>query len=141
MNQKRVIRAQKIMYALGLPAQQRTEMSALCLLALLNLRPPTKWADAQAPLLDVTGLLNWIWENYKAYPPSARDRLRQTMRELVAAGLALSNPDKPDRSIHSSAFYQIDPPTLALLRAYHPRLWQSKLNAYLSARASTTPSD
>lgn len=41
--------AHKILVSLGLPRAQQNERSALCLLALLNLRPGKKWSEAEPP--------------------------------------------------------------------------------------------
>jgi len=40
---------------------------------------------------------------------------RQTMHQFVDAGIALYNPDKPDRPVNSpAAVYQIEPAALTL---------------------------
>ena len=56
--------ARRIIVSLGLPRGQRNERTALCLLALLNLRPGTSWADAENPLLGITPIMDWVREHY-----------------------------------------------------------------------------
>lgn len=62
--------AHQIIISLGLPRAQQNERSALCLLALLNLTPDKIWADAEAPLVGITPMMDWIREYYdKEYAP------------------------------------------------------------------------
>jgi hypothetical protein len=129
--------AHQIIIALGLPQAQQNERSALCLLALLNLTPDKKWADAENPLLGITPIMDWIREHYgKEYAPNTREAFRrQTMHQFCNAGLALYNPDMPDRPVNSpKAVYQIEPATLNLLRTFGTRGWQNTLKLYQSER-------
>jgi len=131
--------AHKILISLGLPRAQQNERSALCLLALLNLTPAKTWAEAENPLLGITPIMDWIRDHYKKiYAPNTRETVRrQTMHQFVDAGLAVYNPDKPDRPVNSpAAVYQIEPSALALLRSFGKRRWHEKLTAYL-AKAQT----
>lgn len=135
--------AHKILVSLGLPRAQQNERSALCLLALLSITPKKKWADAENPLMGITPIMNWIRKNYKKdYAPNTRETFRrQTMHQFVDAGVALYNPDKPDRSVNSpDAVYQIAPATLALLRTFATRHWHAKLTAYLAGQQTLAAS-
>ncbi|OCA53209.1 BsuBI/PstI family type II restriction endonuclease [Photorhabdus namnaonensis] len=127
----------QIITSLGLPRAQQNERSALCLLALLNLTPGKAWATAENPLLGITPIMNWVREFYnKEYAPNTRETFRrQTMHQFCHAGIALYNPDKPDRSVNSpKAAYQIEPATLALLRTFGMPEWYDNLTAYLAER-------
>lgn len=62
--QRRVADAIAILSALGLPQAQQNERSALCLLALLDLSPAAPSADACAPLLGITPIMDWAREHY-----------------------------------------------------------------------------
>lgn len=129
--------AHQIIISLGLPRAQQNERSALCLLALLNLTPGTAWADAQNPLVGITPIMDWAREHYdKEYAPNTREAIRrQTMHQFCDAGIALYNPDKPDRSVNSpKAVYQVEPAALALLRAFGTPAWHDGLAAYLAQR-------
>lgn len=108
---------------------------ALCLLALLNLSPIKPWAQAENPLIGITPIMDWAREHYKKdYAPNTRETVRrQTMHQFVAAGIALYNPDKPDRPVNSpKVVYQIEPTALALLRTFATPAWHDKLTAYLA---------
>jgi len=129
--------AQQIIVSLGLPRAQQNERSALCLLALLNLTPGKTWADAQAPLMGITPIMDWAREHYgKEYAPNTRETIRrQSMHQFCDAGVALYNPDKPDRPVNSpKAVYQIEPAALSLIRTFDTPAWHDNLAAYLAGR-------
>ncbi|MGK4233801.1 hypothetical protein ACK2MR_22115 [Providencia hangzhouensis] len=115
--------AQQIIVSLGLPRAQQNERSALCLLALLNLTPGKTWSDAQAPLMGITPIMDWARQHYgKEYAPNTRETIRrQSMHQFCDAGVALYNPDKPDRPVNSpKAVYQIEPAVLSLIGVVRP---------------------
>lgn len=127
--------AQQIIVSLGLSRAQQNERSALCLLALLNLTPGKAWADAENPLVGITPIMDWARAHYgKEYAPNTRETFRrQSMHQFCDAGVALYNPDKPDRPVNSpKAVYQIEPAALALLRTFGTPAWHGRLAAYLA---------
>lgn len=131
--------ALKILSSLGLPRAQQNERSALCLLALLNLSPGKKWAEAENPLIGITPIMDWARSHYgKKYKPNTRETFRrQTIHQFVAAGIALYNPDDASRSVNSpKAVYQIAPNMLALLRTYGASRWPTALAGYLAQSKS-----
>ncbi|EFK06423.1 BsuBI/PstI restriction endonuclease C-terminal domain protein [delta proteobacterium NaphS2] len=139
MNDKKahVKAAHNILISLGLPRAQQNERSALCLLALLNLSPERSWSDAEDPLIGITPIMSWVRKHYeKDYAPNTRETVRrQTMHQFVDAGIALYNPDKPDRPVNSpKAVYQIEPSTLHLLQSFGTPKWRGNLLDYLSDR-------
>ncbi|MDD2694406.1 MAG: BsuBI/PstI family type II restriction endonuclease [Anaerolineales bacterium] len=129
--------AKHIIISLGLPRAQQNERSALCLLALLNLTPGKPWFDAENPFMGITPIMDWAREHYQRdYAPNTRETVRrQTMHQFCDAGIALYNPDKPDRPVNSpKAVYQIEPTMLALLRTFGTPQWHDNLTSYLSER-------
>jgi hypothetical protein len=129
--------AHQIIISLGLPRAQQNERSALSLLALLNLVPGKAWADAENPLVGITPIMDWAREHYdKEYAPNSRETFRRfTMHQFCDAGIALYNPDKPDRPVNSpKAVYQIEPAALALLRTFGTPAWHDALTDYLAER-------
>lgn len=129
--------AHQIIIALGLPRAQQNERSALSLLALLNLTPGRAWDGAENPLVGITPIMDWARKHYgKEYAPNTRETFRrQTMHQFCDAGIALYNPDKPDRPVNSpKAVYQIEPAALALLRTFRTAAWHDSLTAYLAER-------
>lgn len=132
---QRIEEALQIIVALGLPRAQQNERSALSLLALLNITPKKKWADAESPLMGITPIMDWARKHYKKdYAPNTRETVRrQTMHQFVDAGIALYNPDNPQRPVNSpAAVYQIEPATLALIKIFGTLAWSSALQAHLA---------
>lgn len=127
--------ARQILISLGLPLAQHNDRSALSLLALLNLTPNKKWSQAENPLMGITPIMDWSLEHYsKKYAPNSRETFRrQTMHQFVDAGIAIYNPDEPDRPINSpKAVYQVAPAVLTLLRSFSTPKWHDNLTTYLS---------
>ncbi|MBO6920206.1 MAG: hypothetical protein JJ858_17400 [Rhizobiaceae bacterium] len=129
--------AKQIITALGLPKAQQNERSALCLLALLRMTPESTWQDAGSPLIGITPIMSWALQHYKKeYAPNTRETIRrQSMHQFCDAGIALYNPDKPDRPVNSpKAVYQIEPNTLAVIKTFGTDQWSDTLNGFLSQR-------
>jgi hypothetical protein len=129
--------ALEVLASLGMPRAQQNERSALCLLALLNLSPEKTWAESENPLMGITPIMDWGRQNYqKVYAPNTRETVRrQSMHQFVDAGIALYNPDKPDRSVNSpKAVYQIAPAVLALVLTFGTPTWHDNLTNYLVDR-------
>ncbi len=129
--------AKQIIISLGLPRAQQNERSALSLLALLNLTPGKQWKQAENPLVGITPIMEWVREHYgKEYAPNTRETFRrQTMHQFCDAGLAIYNPDNPDRPVNSpKAVYQVEPAVLKLLRTFGTAKWNDNLAAYLASR-------
>lgn len=136
-NHKHINEAQQILVSLELPRAQQNERSALCLLALLNLIPRKKWSNAENPLMGITPIMDWMKEHYhKEYAPNTRETIRrQTMHQFVNAGIALYNPNRPDRPVNSpKTVYQIEPETLRFLHHFGTNAWHDKLIDFLAHR-------
>lgn len=133
---KRIHEAIKVLEELGFPRQQLNERSALTLLSLLDLKPTACWADARAPLIGITPMMEFFAEQYaRHYAPNTRETVRrQTVHQFVQAGLAVSNPDKPSRPPNSpKAVYQIEPSALKLLHTFGTLEWPTRLCEYLAS--------
>lgn len=127
----------RVLKGLGMPRMQQNERSALCLLALLNLTKEKSWTEAEDPLVGITPMIEFAREHYgKHYAPNTRETFRrQTMHQLVDAGLVRYNPDDPTRPVNSpKAVYQISPDTVVLLRSFGTAAWSEDLTAYLETR-------
>lgn len=133
----RIKEARKILLDLGMPRAQLNSRSALCLLALLDMKKGIIWNQAKSPLVGITPMMEFARDHYgKQYAPNTRETFRrQTMHQLVAAGIALYNPDNPGRPVNSpKAVYQIEPATLALIKKYNTSEWGNELRKYLRQR-------
>lgn len=125
----------QILRAVGMPRAQLNERSAFCLLALLDVKPDTKWSAAQAPLMGITPIMDWSRDHYgKDYAPNTRETFRrQSMHQFVEAGIALYNPDEPERPVNSpKAVYQVRPEFLALVKQFKTPNWDAALTEYLA---------
>ncbi|MFC1591640.1 BsuBI/PstI family type II restriction endonuclease [Thermodesulfobacteriota bacterium] len=135
--QKKIDDALFIVKALGMPRGQHNDRSALTLLAVLNLTPDKTWDESGSPLIGITPIMEFCRENYgKEYAPNTRETFRrQTMHQFVDAGIALYNPDKPDRPVNSpKACYQISPEALEVILVYGTADWDEKLKQFLKMR-------
>lgn len=87
--------------------------------------------------MGITPIMDWSRKHYdKVYAPNTRETFRrQTMHQFVDAGIALYNPDKPDRPVNSpKAVYQIAPAVLTVLRHFGTQQWHAQLANYLSLK-------
>ena len=129
--------ALSIVTSLGLPRAQQNDRTALCLLAMLDMRPGKPWSKAVNPLMGITPIMDWArWHYDKDYAPNTRETIRrQSMHQFVDAGVVLYNPDEPMRPVNSpKASYQIAPDTLELLRTFGTDAWHDELAAWLAKR-------
>jgi len=137
--QSKIKDAMQILIDLGAPRGQQNERTALCLLALLNIKPKTKWANAEIPLVGITPMMQYAKEHYeKNYAPNTRETFRrQSMHQLIEAGIALYNPDKPDRPVNSPhAVYQISAEALFLIKQYGTDTYKLSLEKFKSEKGS-----
>jgi adenine-specific DNA-methyltransferase len=132
--EQKIAEATEILAALGLPKAQQNDRSALTLLALLNLQPDKSWQDVEAPLLGITPIMDFCRANYgRSYAPNTRETFRrQTMHQFMEAGLAIPNPDNPNRPINSPKWcYQIELSALALFQSFGTSDWETNLAEYI----------
>ncbi len=119
--QQRIEEALTVLKVLDFPRAQQNVRSALTLLALLDLKPETAWAEASAPLMGITPIMDFARDRYgKEYAPNSRETFRRfTMHQFVQAGMAVPNPDQPERPTNSPNWcYQVDAKALEALRAF-----------------------
>ena len=138
---RRIDEALEILSALGLPRAQQNERSAMTLLALLDLKPKTPWAESGAPLRGIRPMMDFFAEHYgKQYAENSRETVRrQTVHQFLEAGLLLANPDDPGRPTNSgNTVYQIDGAALELLRSYGTKEWEPSLRTYLASVETLT---
>ena len=139
--EKRIVEAIDILGQFGLPCAQINERTAYCLLALLSITPDKAWGEAGSPLVGITPMMEFAREYYgKDYAPNTRETFRRfSMHQMVQAGIALYNPDMPDRPTNSpKAVYQISPAALDVIKAYGSRDWTGKLSAFKSMASTLT---
>jgi len=125
-----------IIKALGLPKAQHNDRTSLTLLALLSLAPDGAWKDIKSPLMGITPIIDYASTAYGVnYKPNTRESVRkESIHQLVDAGIVLRNPDDPKRSVNSpKTVYQIQENVLELLKTYGSISWETSLRNYLSS--------
>ena len=136
---RKVDAAIDILGQFGLPRAQINKRTAYCLLALLNITPGKSWRESESPLVGITPMMDFAREHYgKNYAPNTRETFRRfSMHQMVQAGIALYNPDKPDRPTNSpKVVYQISPAAIAVVKSYGTREWAENLASF--KRAAST---
>jgi len=135
--QQRIEEALDVLRQLGMPNEQLNDRTAICLLALLELPATTAWNKASNPMLGIRAILDFAREKLEHnYAENTRESIRKySVKQLVAAGILLHNPDKPNRAVNSSGnCYQVESNALALLRKFGARGWKKSLLTYLGTR-------
>lgn len=135
--QKRISEALGVLRQLGMPNEQLNDRTAICLLALLDLPGNKAWKDASNPMLGIRAILDFSREKLgHNYAENTRESIRKySVKQLLAAGLLLHNPDKPDRAVNSSDnCYQVEANALALLKKFGTRGWKKAMLTYMGTR-------
>jgi hypothetical protein len=74
----RIKEALQILVALGVPKRQQNERTALCLLALADIKHNSQWAEAHDPLLGITPMMEFAKAIYKKeYVPNTRETFKK----------------------------------------------------------------
>lgn len=123
----RIQEGREVLRPLGLPKEQTNDRAALTLLGLLNLDPAAPWSQARNPLIGITPLMQFAADHYldQPYAPNTRETFRRfTMHQLVAAGVAVANPDQPLRPTNSQKFCcQVPAELVGVLRTFGTSAW------------------
>lgn len=131
----KILEAQEILKAMGLPPAQYNEMAALTLLALCNITEKDNWTAATRESLGVTkGIMAFVNENYqKSYAPNTGETFRrQVLHQFVQARVADYNPDNPSLPVNSPpAHYALTPEALAVVKAYHTPQWEKTITQFI----------
>ena len=132
----KITEAQEILKALGLPAAQQNELSALTLLSLCSIKEDTKWSKATRTSQRITKeIMAFVNENYKAdapYAPNTRETFRrQVLHQFTQAGVVNYNPDDPTLPVNSpNAHYAITPEALEVVKSYGTRSWKKRVKEF-----------
>lgn len=135
----KIVEAQEMLKALGLPTAQSNEMSALTLLALCNVKEDDHWNNATRQSMGITkGIMSFVNENFKyshPYAPNTRETFRrQVLHQFVQARIADYNPDIPSLPVNSpKAHYAISVEALEVIKAYGSSDWNNKLSNFIGS--------
>lgn len=135
--------AKLILEALGLPAKQQNDRSALTFLALCNLKETDEWTNVTAISMSVMGnkenakykgVMRFIAEHYnKIYAENSRETIRrQTLHQFVQAGIVNHNPENPEIPTNSKDnHYRISPEALKVIRAFNTSNWNKEVQNFV----------
>lgn len=115
---EKIAQAIAVLADLGLPRAQQNERTALVLLSIYDLQPDYSWDAGTAPMLGITQMMDVFRDRWgKDYAPNTRETVRrQSVHQLVAAGVLALNPDDPTRPVNSGkTVYQLTQPALDAL--------------------------
>lgn len=135
----KIQQAQEILKALGLPAAQQNEMSALTLLCLAQLTEEIAWSEARPGRVRIHDILVGIKEHFgREYAENTRETIRrQVIHQFEQAGLVNRNPDDPQLSTNSPlTHYALTELALATLKTFGSDRWPVALQSYLDSRGS-----
>jgi hypothetical protein len=136
---RKLLEAISILKDLGFSGKQSNESSAYVFLALLGLQPNQAWSAANAPLIGITPIVEFLRNAYGVkYAPNTRETIRdESVKYYVESGMLVRNPDMPSRPVNSAkTVYRIETNALELFRSFGTELWEGKLAGYLAARES-----
>lgn len=132
--------AQEILKALGLPAAQQNEMSALTLLSLCNIKEKDDWANATRTSMGVSkGVMVFMETNYKRkYAANTRETVRRyVLHQFIQARIADYNPDQPDLPVNSpKAHYALSEPAYLAIKKFGTKGWKPAADKFLSEVAN-----
>lgn len=85
--------AKDLLNRIGMPSKQQSDLCALTLLAMSNLKPDTAWRDATNNWIRIHDVIAFIGENYKVdYAENSRETFRkQAMHPFRTAALIEDN--------------------------------------------------
>jgi type II restriction enzyme len=133
----KILEAQEILKALGLPPAQCNELSALVFLALCNLKEKDKWSSAKKQSLGLTkGIMSFVNDNYnKNYAPNSRETFRrQVLHQFIQARIVDYNPDDSSLPVNSpNAHYAITSDVLELVKTYRTKKWENSVKHFVSS--------
>jgi hypothetical protein len=137
--QSRIDEALDVLIRLGFPRGQQNQRTALTLLALCRVSPTVDWHDMERPILGITPIMDWIRIEYEhLYAPNSRETIRkQSVQQLVQAGIVVKNPDVPARPVNSPlTVYQLSAEAAEVIRCYQSDQWPDRLAQFLAIQPS-----
>lgn len=135
----KIIEAQFVLAALGLPPAQQTEISALTLLVLAQLNENSPWRKAERQSLRIHDILQAINSNYdRTYAENTRETVRrQVIHQFEQARLVDRNPDEPNLPTNSPrTHYVLTEVALRTIRQFNTPTWDTAVNDFLGVQQS-----
>lgn len=135
----KIIEAQEILRALGLPPAQYNESAVLTFLSLANLKEDDSWSKAVPSRRRIHDIIIFIKQSYgREYAENTRETIRrQVIHQFEQARIINRNPDNPLLSTNSPrTHYALTDELINLIREYGGKRWDRKLKIILGSRKS-----
>jgi type II restriction enzyme len=128
-----------------MPRGQRNTRTALVLLSMCGLIPSRTWSEAAQNALGIRESMDWMVEHYPdikkgrndptRYAENTRESVRrQSVHQLVAAGVLEANFDDPSRPVNSGDYsYRSTAIAIDLFRSYGSTSWDDALGSFYRA--------
>jgi hypothetical protein len=139
IDQRLIDEAQMILRQIGLPARHINERTAICLLAVVDVKQVDNWATATPRLIGIRQILDFARANTnRNYAENTRETVRdESIKPMVAAGILALNPDEPGRKVNSSkTAYRVTDEALLVIQSFGTRMWDDLLEKFLTAKPS-----
>ena len=121
--------ARKILFSLGMPDKQQTDLCCYALLAMLNISPKTKWNAATNGWIRIHDILVFIKEKYGAvYAENSRETFRKQAMHNFRNAAVVEDNGKPTNSPNYR--YRITMETLELIKTFGGSEWENKLENF-----------
>jgi hypothetical protein len=131
--------ARTILRALGLPPRQHNRMSALTLLAFVDVKPDDPWSAARVRLIGIDAIRQWMARSYGVeYAPNTRETIRrQAVHYFMQAGVVERNPDDPARSTNDkNNVYGVTSDALPTIVSFASPQWQEAVEVFRSTHGT-----
>ncbi len=135
----KILEAQKILKALGLPPAQFNESAALTFLSLANIQEDDPWRKAEPLRRRIHDIIIFIKGAYgKEYAENTRETIRrQVIHQFEQARIVNRNPDNPLLPTNSPrTHYALTDEVINLIREYGGKGWNIKIKTILGSRKS-----
>ena len=135
----KILEAQDILRALGLPPAQYNESAALTFLSLANIKKDEPWRKAEPLRRRIHDIIIFIKDAYgREYAENTRETIRrQVIHQFEQARIVNRNPDNPLLATNSPrTHYALTDEIINLIREYGGRGWNRKIKSILGSRKS-----
>lgn len=134
--------AKRILAAIGMPLRQQNTRTALVLLSMFDLRPTQEWAEVKVNTLGITECMDWMADHYPSIPkgkkdpakyaPNSRETVRkESVHQLVSAGILFKNSDAPARSTNDkNNRYHPSPLAVKAVASFGAPAWDDELKEF-----------
>jgi type II restriction enzyme len=145
--EEKVKQSLDILVCIGMPDKQLNSRTALTLLAVAGIGADQQWAETGRRPLGINEIINWMELTYPAirkgridptkYAPNSRESVRrQSVKQLIAAGVLEANADRPDRPKNDqNTRYRLTEIAAQAIREYDSPSWEESVEQFHSQYA------